>query len=209
MTSQSEGDRPRPGLRERKKARTRALIQEHALRLFREQGYDQTSVEQIAEAAEVSPSTFFRYFPTKEDVVLYDPFDPVLIEAFRAQPPELGPIAAIRAAMRAVLGEAQGAWVAQQQERADLLLSVPDLRRRMLDEFVASMQPFAEAVGERVGRPGSDFEIRNLVGAVVGVGMVAWLTGTLAPDGDYVALMDAALAHLEAGLPIQARNAST
>ncbi|MFN8629902.1 MAG: helix-turn-helix domain-containing protein [Chloroflexota bacterium] len=40
-------------------------IQEHALRLFREQGYDRTTVEQIAEAAEVSPSTFFRYFPTR------------------------------------------------------------------------------------------------------------------------------------------------
>ncbi len=202
MTSQPEGDRPRPGLRERKKARTRALIQEHALRLFREQGYAETTVEQIAEAAEVSPSTFFRYFPTKEDVVLYDPFDPVLIEAFRAQPAEMSPIAAIRAAMRAVLGTALGEWVAQQQERADLILSVPELRRRMLDEFVTTMEPFAEAVGERAGRPGSDFEVRNLVGAVVGVGLVAWLSGAAEPNGDYLALMDAAMAHLEAGLPL-------
>jgi transcriptional regulator GlxA family with amidase domain len=55
----------RPGLRERKKTKTRAAIREHALRLFREQGYEATTVEQIAEAAEVSHSTFFRYFPTK------------------------------------------------------------------------------------------------------------------------------------------------
>ena len=84
----------RPGLRERKKARTRAAIREHAFRLFREQGYDATTVEQIADAAEVSPSTFFRYFPTKEDVVLQDDMDLLWLEAVKAQPPELGPIAA-------------------------------------------------------------------------------------------------------------------
>ena len=88
------------GLRERKKARTRAAIREHALRLFREQGYQATTVEQIAAAAEVSPSTFFRYFPTKEDVVLRDDMDTRMVEAFVRQPLDLSPIAAARAAMR-------------------------------------------------------------------------------------------------------------
>src|SRR5690348_5485874 len=87
---------PAPGLRERKKAKTRAAIQRHALRLFREQGYEATTVNQIAEAAEISPSTFFRYFPTKEDVVLYDAVDPVAFAAFEAQPRELSPIEALR-----------------------------------------------------------------------------------------------------------------
>src|SRR6476620_1763051 len=102
MRKVSQADKPlSPGLRERKKAKTRAAIQEHALRLFQEQGYDATTVEQIAEAAEVSPSTFFRYFPTKEDVVLYDDLDPVFIAVFEAQPPELTPIQAMRKALRA------------------------------------------------------------------------------------------------------------
>ena len=84
MPSQTE--RPRLGLRERKKAGTRAAIQRHALRLFREQGYEATTVGQIAGAADISESTFFRYFPTKEDVVRWDEFDPLLVEAIWAQP---------------------------------------------------------------------------------------------------------------------------
>jgi len=91
------------GLRERKKARTRAAIREHALRLFREQGYQRTTVEQIAAAAEVSPSTFFRYFPTKEDLVLQDDMDTRMLEAFERQPTGLSPVAAIRGAIREVL----------------------------------------------------------------------------------------------------------
>ena len=189
------------GLRERKKARTRIAIQDHALRLFREQGYDQTSVEQIADAAEVSPSTFFRYFPTKEDVVLYDPVDPVIIEAFKAQPRELGTIGALRAAMRETLTASGAAWMDQQRDRADLILGVPELRRKMLDQLIGSMQPFAQAIGERVGRPADDFAVQTLIGAVLGVGLVAWLT-SVTPDRDYVELMDAALAQLEAGLPV-------
>src|SRR5262252_2552636 len=69
-----------PGLRERKKQKTRWAIQEHALRLIAEQGYDATTVDQIAAAAEISPSTFFRYFPTKEDLIIEDEYDAVLEE---------------------------------------------------------------------------------------------------------------------------------
>ncbi|MGH3378360.1 MAG: TetR family transcriptional regulator, partial [Actinoallomurus sp.] len=82
------------GLRERKKLKTRRSIQQHALRLIHEQGYEATTVEQIAEAAEVSPSTFFRYFPTKEDTILTDEYDPLIMESLRAQPPDLSPVTA-------------------------------------------------------------------------------------------------------------------
>src|SRR5262245_33296845 len=119
--SMLEDDKPRLGLRERKKVKTRATIQEQAMRLFREEGDDQTTVEQIAEAAEVSPSTFFRYFPTKEDVVIYDALDPPMINAYRAQPAELSPIQAMRAAAREVFGNLDPEQMAVLKERGMLI----------------------------------------------------------------------------------------
>jgi AcrR family transcriptional regulator len=199
----SADDRPAVGLRERKKARTKTAIQQHALRLFQRHGYQATTVEQIAAAAEVSPSTFFRYFPTKEDVVLYDALDPVLLEAFRAQPAELSPIQALRGAMRAVFGELPAADLAMQRERDRLIRSVPELRARMLDEFAKNLRLFAEIVAERVGRRPDDPAVRTLAGAVIGVGISAWYTaGDQATPKDYLAVMDASLARLEAGLPL-------
>jgi hypothetical protein len=82
--------------RERKKAKTRSAIQALAPRPFQEQGYDATTVQQIIEEAEVSESTFFRYFPTKSDVVLMDDLDPLIVEALQRQPEELSVLQALR-----------------------------------------------------------------------------------------------------------------
>jgi AcrR family transcriptional regulator len=197
-----DDDGPAVGLRERKKAKTRAAIQEHALRLFREQGYDATTVEQIAAAAEISPSTFFRYFPTKEDVVLYDVLDPPVLAAFRAQPGELSPIQALRGAMRAVFAELPAEELEVQRERDRLIRSVPELRAGMLDEFARNLDLLAELVAERVGRRPDDPAVRTLAGAVIGVGIAAWFTAGDQTMTDSIAALDAGLAQLEAGLTL-------
>jgi len=191
----------RPGLRERKKARTRAAIREHALRLFREQGYDETTVEQIADAAEVSPSTFFRYFPTKEDVVLQDDMDLLWLEVYRAQPPGLGPLAAMRASVRTAFDALGAADLGELREAMDLAMTVPAVRARMLEELSRTMQIIAEAVADRSGKSASDFEVRALAGAVVGIAMAAWFDqpGNLDAFGDR---FERGLALLESGLPI-------
>jgi AcrR family transcriptional regulator len=92
------------GLRERKKARTREALQEAAMALFTRQGFDGTTVEEIADACEVSPRTFFRYFPTKEDVLFADADTrrERLLAVLADEPADEPPFAALQAAMRAL-----------------------------------------------------------------------------------------------------------
>jgi AcrR family transcriptional regulator len=89
------------GLRERKKARTREALQEAAMERFSRQGFDGTTVEEIAEACEVSPRTFFRYFPTKEDVLFADSAGrrDRLMAVIAERPAEEPAFGALRAAM--------------------------------------------------------------------------------------------------------------
>ena len=202
MRSLAEDDQPALGLRERKKAKTRATIREHALRLFREQGYQATTVEQIAEAAEVSPSTFFRYFPNKEAVVLQDDYDPMLVAAFEAQPAELSPVAALRGAMQAVFAGLPTEELALERERQKLVLSVPELRAGALDGLAGTIQMIAEIVAERVGRRADELAVRSFAGAVMGVLLAALFAAAEDPTADIFELLDAGLAHLEAGLPL-------
>jgi AcrR family transcriptional regulator len=200
-------------LRERKKARTRASLREHALRLFREQGYQATTVEQIAAAAEVSPSTFFRYFPTKEDVVLQDDMDTRMVEAFAAQPPELPPLAAVRAAMRETWASFTETEWEQIYEGARLSVSVPEIRARAMNEFSRTISAIAGALAARTGRRADDLRVRVLAGAVIGVMMSIFLPEELGEelgpgDGaplfgpDAASRIDEALALLEEGLPL-------
>jgi AcrR family transcriptional regulator len=203
-------------LRERKKARTRASLREHALRLFREQGYQATTIEQIAAAAEVSPSTFFRYFPTKEDLVLRDDLDERMMVAFEHQPPALSPIAAVRAAVREAWESFTPQEWAEIREGARLSMSVPEIRARAMNEFARTINEIAGALAARAGRPPDDIRVRALAGAVVGVMMSVFLPAELetAAVGDAEELsaawlvsesavrIDEALGLLESGLPL-------
>ena len=200
------GEGPQSSLRERKKARTRASIREHALRLFREQGYHATTVEQIAAAAEVSPSTFFRYFPTKEDVVLQDDMDTRLVEALERQPAGLGPLTAVRAATREVFASYGAADLDLVRENMTLTLTVPEVRARALDELARSIEVISEALAKRAGRPADDLAVRTTAGAIIGVIMSITMPWDGWSDRQTVAgtfaRIDQALALLEVGLPL-------
>ena len=203
MTQPLRGTDGEPvGLRERKKMKTRQAIQEHALRLFRELGYDGTTVVQIAEAAEVSPSTFFRYFPTKEDVVLFDALDPMVIDSFRRQPPDLSPIQALRGALHETFGALTAEQVGEQLERGHLIFGVPDLQAVWVAETVRTSRLMAGLFAERVGRAPDDLQILVYTGAVLGAMMAAMIPVVQNPDADFMWSLDSALDFLEEGLQI-------
>jgi AcrR family transcriptional regulator len=184
-----------PGLRERKKAKTRWAIQEHALRLFAEQGYDATTVDQIAAAAEISPSTFFRYFPTKEDVVVQDEFDEVFMAAFRAAGAAPDPVDALRRVALEAIGGVDGEERDKSTQRTQLILSEPALRARTVENVLSAFTDAAEAFAEGAGRPADDPAVRMFVGAVIGGFLpliVQWAAGGYVADLD--TLLDDALA---------------
>ncbi|GHJ35321.1 TetR/AcrR family transcriptional regulator [Streptomyces sp. TS71-3] len=164
------GDRG-PGLRERKKIKTRMAIREATYRLIEEQGYEATTVEQIAEAAEVSPSTVFRYFPTKEDIVLTDEFDPLLERELRARPADEPLMESLRTVMRS-------SWATGAQEEPDivrmrtrLMVEVPAVRARMMESMSVTGRMLCRLLADRTGRDADDLEVRvfamGLVGALL------------------------------------------
>ncbi|MFD6159527.1 TetR family transcriptional regulator [Nocardia sp. NPDC060256] len=198
MSVELSGEEPAVrGLRERKKERTRRTIREEAFRLFREQGYSDTTVEQIAAAADVSPSTFFRYFPTKEQLVLADDLDPVLIEAIRAQPPGVAPLTALRNAMTDVFEGLSAEAYAFEQERQALVYHVPELRSAIGLEMERNIEMVATVMAERVGGTTDDFDIRVLAGALTGAGLAVARITPINPEN-----IGRMLDLLEAGLPL-------
>ena len=192
-----------PGLRERKKQKTRWSIQEHALRLFEKQGYEQTTVDQIAAAAEVSPSTFFRYFKTKEDVVIADEYDPMLLGLIAQEPGDRPFIAALRHVMSLAFDHIGADDMERILQRTKLMVSVPALRMRMLDNFLGNVDMLAGAMAARSGRDPSEMEVRAFAGALTGAmiaAIYAWVES--GAKESLWELLDRALAPLEAGFNV-------
>lgn len=188
-------------LRERKKIKTRLAIQRHALRLIREQGYEATTVEQIAEAAEISSSTFFRYFPTKDAVVLTDDYDPLVIDILRSQPEGVGIVRALRTAFRSVFTDLPENERENFFERAQIVMRVPELRASFLDDLVASIDLIVDVVAERSHRDADDPQVRAVAGALMGLAVTEFLYWSRHPESDFQGNLDRAMEALEAAFP--------
>jgi AcrR family transcriptional regulator len=192
------------GLRERKKQATRLALHEAALRLAAERGLDAVSVDEIADRADVSPRTFFNYFPSKVDAILgLDPDEPRRqADAFLARPADESALQALRAVTRA-----QAVEMAEDMELWPLRLKVIDAHPALIANLAAAFGEaegiLAGAIAERTGtRAGVDVHPTLLAG-VAGVAMRASLHRWLASDfsASLPDLVDEAWDVLAAGLP--------
>ncbi|WP_081710109.1 TetR family transcriptional regulator [Arthrobacter sp. 35W] len=175
-----------------KAAATKALLQERAMELFLSQGFDETTVAQIAEAAQVSQMTFFRHFPTKDSVVFDDPYDPVIAGLVAAQDSALPAMERVRRGLLAAWSAMPGPADSAVRDKIGLIAGHPRLaagiwenNRRTEDLLVKAL------VGTGVAR----LEARVAAGSCLGGVTAALLDWAAEPDGqDLRERMGAALA---------------
>ncbi|MFF1542953.1 TetR/AcrR family transcriptional regulator [Streptomyces sp. NPDC058291] len=194
-------DRPRPGLRERKKIKTREAIRAATYALVEEQGYDATTTDQIAERAEVSPSTVLRYFPTKEDIVLPDEYEPALLEELRSRPRDEPWKQSVRHVMLAAARTGVEGDVDVARLRTRLLVEAPAVRSRMRESMSVTGRTLRVAIAGRTGRDPDSLEVRihamSLMGCLMETSLYWAENGH---QGDFTALLDRALDVVEHGL---------
>ncbi|MFG2940032.1 TetR/AcrR family transcriptional regulator [Streptomyces sp. NPDC048282] len=195
---------PQPSLRERKKIKTREAIREATYGLVEEQGWDATTIEQIAERAEVSPSTVFRYFPTKEDIVLTDEYDLLIMEELRARPTDEPWPESLRYVMHRAIRMGVKDDPAVSRLRTRLMVEVPAVRSRMMESMSSTGRLLCQAIGERTGRSPDSLEVRvyamSFIGGLMEVSMY-WAENE--HEGDFESLVDRALNVIEHGLPTE------
>jgi AcrR family transcriptional regulator len=125
---------------------TRTRVLEAALGLFERQGYEATTVEQVAAAAGVSHMTVFRHFATKEALLLSDPYDPVIAGAVAAQPARLGTLERVRRGLVDVVGAMDPAEDAEARRRIRIAAGVPSLRAGIHANNEATEDAIVEAL---------------------------------------------------------------
>lgn len=174
---------------------TKALLQEQAMALFIRQGFDETTVAQITDAAQVSQMTFFRHFPTKEAVVFDDPYDPVIADLIAAQNPKLPALERVRLGLLAAWSSASEVTDRSTREKIRLIAGHARLAAGIWENNRRTEERIVEALtGTGVGR----VEARVAAGACLGALTAALLDWAAVPDGEELReRMNAALALMD------------
>lgn len=191
----------KPGLRERKKQRTRDAIVAQALALFEERGFDATTIQDIAEAADIAPRTFFGYFASKEDVVFHD-FDDAFAEFGQRLDGRADHETAFDA-LRAWVQEHVAAGDFDKPEelrRRQLIDATPVLRARERTNMSRFEELFAQAVGRDLGVAGDSLRARLVSAAAVAALEALSRHEPDEPPAEPLAVFDEALVFLSGGL---------
>lgn len=167
-------------MRERKRYAAMRLVQEVALDLFDAHGYADVTVQRIAAASDVSLSSVYRYFGTKEHVVLWDENDPIwsprIPQGLRSHPP----LESLRFMVDALVSGVLSSDQARLRRRISLIMKEPSVEAASALQAYRAAETFGTAVSEALGREHGDLEVQLLshavVGAIVG-GLHHWYEG--------------------------------
>jgi AcrR family transcriptional regulator len=177
-----------PGLRERKKERTRAQIIETAIDLFLKNGYEQTTLDDVLGAVEVSRRTFFRYFESKEDLLIawMDQLIEVACDAVRARPPSEPPLVAIRSAIRDTLGRLYEGNLPRFVAVQRFVAKTPPVRARQSERLGHCAEAICEPLAARMNLdPQRDLAPRVLANCAIAImecAIEAWIARDAAED---------------------------
>jgi AcrR family transcriptional regulator len=173
------GDIP-GGLRDRKRTAAMYRIQTEALDLFEERGFDDVTVEEIAEVSEVSPSSIYRYFGTKEELVLWDEFDPGMSAVLEAALSDVVPLDGIRRVMMGGIGGMSPADERRLIRRLRLAATSPSLAQAAVARSYVFAEMVEQVLAEQLGRPVDDLEVQVFSHALIGglLGMFHHWQGT-------------------------------
>lgn len=188
------------GLRERKKVAAMRHVQDVALNLYDMHGYDAVTVEQVAAAADVSPSSVYRWFGTKEQILLWDEYDPGLMQRFTEQLGEHDPVEALQRAIAGAMAEVFDRDERRVRRRLAYVVTEPPLRAANAEQMTGMAQWSAGILAAQVGREPDDLEVVIVADALVAALVAAlrhWhATGYAEPLTE---VFDRALAVLDRG----------
>jgi AcrR family transcriptional regulator len=164
---------PPRSLRERRRIRTRRTIQAHALQLFAAKGFQATTIEEIAAAAEMAPRTFFRYFPTKEEVVFWSEYPPMLAGSVAARPDDEPALEALHHGIVDGLAAIWDQDGERMMERLRLAFRTPALHPRLRQQQAGWAAAVAEILADRLGERPDNLQVRIIAAAIAAAVWVA------------------------------------
>ncbi|MEO5919837.1 MAG: TetR family transcriptional regulator [Pseudolysinimonas sp.] len=179
-----------------KRDTTRIALMAAALELFEERGYDATTAAAIADRAGVTEMTFFRHFPSKDAVLIADPYDPLIAEAIRRQPASLPALAAAIGGVAAAWTSAPPPLSGEVRERLRIVSGTPSLRGALARNSAQTEAAIAQALVDRGTTPA---DARIAASATLGALNAALLDWADGDEPDLGSAIDSALRVLAGG----------